>query len=81
MSTIEKAQISTTTIQDQVGIALDALQRGFDGRIVKGYGVYVDPSIRHRDLLEARKAIEVALSAMTATQWLTEAQYENAEKA
>jgi hypothetical protein len=38
-------------------------------------------SIRHRDLLEARKAIEVALSAMTATQWLTEAQYEHAEKA
>ncbi|OBZ97493.1 hypothetical protein ADU59_00255 (plasmid) [Pararhizobium polonicum] len=81
MSTIEEAQISTTTIQDQVGIALEALQRGFEGRIINGYGVYADPSSRHRDLLEARKAIEVALSAMTSTRWPTEAQYEKAEQA
>ncbi len=81
MSTIEKAAASTTTIQDHAGTALEAPQSGFNGRIVNGYGIYVDPSGRRRDLLEARKAIDAALAVMEAAKWPTEAEYDLAEQA
>lgn len=81
MSIIEKAAASTTTIQGHAGTALEVLERGFNGRIVNGYGVHFDPSSRHRDLLEARKAIDETPVAMSATTWPTEAEYELAEQA
>ncbi|NTE68123.1 hypothetical protein G6M85_21195 [Agrobacterium tumefaciens] len=80
MSSIQKAAAATAEIDGHVFTALEAL-RGFDGRIANGYGVYSDPSNLRRDLVEARKAIESALSVMQATTWPTEAQYEKAEQA
>lgn len=81
MSTIEKAAAATDAIQDHVGTALEALQDGFNGRIVNGYGIYTDPSSRHIDLLNARKAIDAALSVMNATKWPTNADYDLEENA
>lgn len=76
MSNITKAADATDQIQDQVGIALDRLQGGFNGRIVNGYGIYSDPSMRRSDLVEAQKAIEAALSVMRSTHWPTNAEYD-----
>lgn len=81
MSIIEKAEVATTAIQEHVGAALGALQHGFNGRLVNGHGVYADPSSRHRDLLEARKAIYLALSVLTTMKWPTDVEYEHAEQA
>lgn len=81
MSTIEKAAAATDAIQDHVGTALETLQHGFNGRIVNGYGIYTDPSNRHLDLLNARKAIDAALSVMNATNWPTNADYDLEENA
>lgn len=79
MSTITQAAASTSTIQDHVSRALDALQDGFNGRIVNGHGVYADPSGRRRDLIEARNAIDAALTVMNATKWPSNAEYDLAE--
>jgi len=76
MSSITKAADATDQIQDHVGIALDRLQHGFNGRIVNGYGIYSDPSMRRSDLIEAQKAIEAALSVMRSTHWPTNAEYD-----
>ncbi|ENN85568.1 hypothetical protein RHSP_06709 [Rhizobium freirei PRF 81] len=81
MSVIDKAAAATTAIQDQAGKALDVLQYGFNGRIVNGFDIYTDPSGRHSNLLEARKAIDPALELMKATKWPTEAEYAAAEQA
>lgn len=81
MVSIEEAATATTTIQEHVSSALERLQGGFDGRIVNGFGIYVDPSMRHQDLIEARKAIEAALAIMKATKWPTEAEYDAQENA
>lgn len=81
MSIIEKAAIATDAIQDHVGTALEALQHGFNSRIVNGKRVYIDPSKCHLDLLNARKAINEALSVMNATKWPTNADYDLEENA
>lgn len=80
MSVVEKAAAATTAMQDHVSKALDVLQYGFNGHIVNGCGVYTDPSGRHSNLLEARKAIDAALELMKATKWPTEAEYDLAEQ-
>jgi hypothetical protein len=76
MSNITKAAHATDQIQDHVGIAIDRLQSGFNGRIVNGYGIYADPSMRRSDLVEVQKAIETALSIMRSTQWPSNAEYD-----
>lgn len=76
MSNITKAADATDQIQDRVGVAIDRLQRGFNGRIVNGYGIYSDPSMRRSDLIEAQKAIEAALSIMRSTNWPSNAEYD-----
>lgn len=74
MSNITKAADATDQIQDHVDVAIDRL-RGFNGRIVNGYGIYSDPSMRRSDLVEAQKAIEAALSVMRSTDWPSNAEY------
>ncbi len=81
MASIEDATTATTTIQGHASSALERLQGGFNGRIVNGFGIYVDPSMRHHDLIEARKAIDAALAIMKATNWPTEADYDAHENA
>lgn len=76
MSNITKAANATDQIQDYVGVALDRLQGGFNGRIVNGYGIYSDPSMRRSDLVEAHKAIEAALSLMRSTDCPSKAEYD-----
>lgn len=80
MSNITKAADATDHIQDQVGIALDRLQGGFNGRIVNGYGIYSDPSMRRLDLVGAQKAIEAALSLMHSTHWPANAEYDTLDQ-
>lgn len=81
MSKIINAASATDTIQDHVGVALDRLQHGFNGRIVNGFGVYADPSMRRNDLVEAQKAIEAALKVMRETAWPSNAEYDAEEEA
>lgn len=81
MASIEEAAAATNTIQEHVSSALERLQGGFNGRIVNGFGIYADPSNRHCDLIEARKAIDAALTVMKATKWPTEAEYDAHENA
>ncbi|MGP2494391.1 MULTISPECIES: hypothetical protein [Hyphomicrobiales] len=76
MSSITKAANATDQIQDHVSVAIDRLQHGFNGRIVNGYGIYSDPSMRRSDLVEAQKAIEAALSVMRSTDWPSNAEYD-----
>lgn len=76
MSNISKAAKATDQVQDHVGVAIDRLQRGFNGRIVNEYGIYSDPSMRRSDLIEAQKAIEAALSVMRSTAWPSNAEYD-----
>lgn len=76
MSNITKAADATDQIQDHVGVAIDRLQLGFNGRIVNGYGIYSDPSMRRSDLIEAQKAVEAALSVMRSTAWPSNAEYD-----
>ncbi|MFJ1311382.1 hypothetical protein [Agrobacterium sp. P15N1-A] len=42
---------------------------------------YADPSNRRYDLIEARKAIDAALTVMKETKWPTEAEYDAHENA
>lgn len=81
MSKITEAASATDTIQDHVDVALSRLQQGFNGRIVNGFGIYSDPSMRRSDLVEAQKAIEAALAVMRATAWPTNAEYDADEEA
>lgn len=76
MSNITKAAKAMDQIQDHVSVAIDRLQRGFNGRIVNGYGIYSDPSMRRSDLIEAQKAIEGALSIMRSIDWPSNAEYD-----
>ncbi|NSZ61137.1 hypothetical protein FY133_24205 (plasmid) [Agrobacterium tumefaciens] len=81
MASIEEAAAATNSILEHVSSALERLQGGFNGRIVNGFGIYADPSNRHYDLIEARKAIDAALAVMKATKWPTEAEYDAHENA
>ncbi|TQN59184.1 hypothetical protein FLX27_23725 [Agrobacterium tumefaciens] len=81
MASIEEAAAATSTIQEHVSSALEQLQGGFNGRIVNGFGVYADPSNRRYDRIEARKAIDAALTVMKETKWPTESEYDAHENA
>lgn len=81
MASIEDAATATTIIQDLASSALETLQGGFVGRIVNGFGIYADPSSRRRDLIEARNAIDAALTVMNATKWPSNAEYDARENA
>jgi hypothetical protein len=74
-SKIEKAAKATSEIQDLVGEALKLL-KAFDGRIINGAGVYVDPMKQRNALRSARHTIETALALMIATTWPNDSDYD-----
>lgn len=73
---INKAESATTEVQAQVGQALSALD-AFSGRIVNGFGVYLDASLQELRLLEARNCIDAALKIMSDTAWPTDVDYDS----
>lgn len=77
--TIERAADATNVVQENVGSALRILNDNFNGRIVNGFGVYLDPSNQRHHLRAAIEALTKAQAAMDATTWPTAVQYEGAE--
>ncbi|MGF9566831.1 hypothetical protein AAIH70_25305 [Neorhizobium sp. BT27B] len=72
---ISRAANTTDKIQSLVGEALDSLRSGFNGRVVNGFGVYVDSSSRYNDLNTALVAIKAAVEIMRETDWPTDAEF------
>jgi hypothetical protein len=72
---ISQAAAATDRIQSLVDEALSTLQQGFDGRIVNGFGVYLDSSSRRNDLKTALDAITAAMEILQKSEWPTDADF------
>ena len=77
MSTEIDAAVRTTgKVQEEVAKAIDILQRGFNGQVVNGAGVYADPLQRRAELLIVLESIEMASRLMNETAWPVATDYE-----
>lgn len=63
------AAATTDKVQSLLGEALKSLRLGFNGRVVDGFGVYGDRTIRYDDLNTALGAIGAAMDLMRETGW------------
>ncbi|WP_234053376.1 MULTISPECIES: hypothetical protein [unclassified Xanthobacter] len=77
---LKDAIAATDLVQDMVGKALDLLQPGFSGRIVKGYGVYDAPAAQRAALREALKHLNEAIQRLDVTSWPTNVDYDRLER-
>jgi hypothetical protein len=77
--TIENAAEATGQIQLHVGAAIKILERSFNGRIVNGWGIYVDPPMKQADLLAALKELTAAKALLMQTRWPDATAYREAE--
>ena len=79
--TINELSKRTDTICEQAAEAARVLGRFDGGRIVNGWGIFSDPSMRYSDLHDAKQKIDAAIKLHVETPWpRSDADYEALER-